>query len=187
VNWKDVQLGLATPFYLNGGTAVSQGMELASSWSPLGALRFGYNATYTQAEFTHLAPAVQYYLTGYQLPQVPSWSMSFTADYDWTLTDLWHAHLGGAWVWTGPLWSLPVMSRSLGGAPTMQLPGYSVLDLNAGVAKGALALQVFARNLADTRASLHGRISTDTSGVTHTEDYLVQPRTIGVGIDYRFW
>jgi hypothetical protein len=113
--------------------------------------------------------------------------MSFTANYDWALTDRWHADVGGAWSWIGPLWSLPVQSRSLGGAPTMQLPGYSVLGINAGIAKGALALRIFARNLADTRASMHGRLATDpTATIAYTEDYLVQPRTIGVGIDYTF-
>jgi iron complex outermembrane recepter protein len=187
MNWNDIQLSNPDHYIFNGGTAFSQGVELASSWSPLPALRFGYNATYTKAEFTNLAPAARYYLTGYQLHQVPKWSMSFTADYDWALMDRWHAHVGGACSWIGPLWSLPVSSRSLGGEPTMQLPGYSVLDLNAGIAKGALALRIFARNLADTRASMHGRLATDPTGtIAYTEDYLVQPRTIGVAIDYTF-
>jgi iron complex outermembrane recepter protein len=187
IDWKDIQIFNRDGFFLvNGGTAVSQGAELASSWSPLEALRFGYNATYTRVEFTDLVPAARYYLTGYQLPQVPELSMSFTGDYDWALTELWHAHAGGAWRWIGALWSLAVESRSLGGAPTMQLPAYSVFDLNASIAKGALTLRAFAQNLADTRASMHGHIATDPTGATHTEDFLVQPRTIGVGIDYTF-
>jgi outer membrane receptor protein involved in Fe transport len=187
MDWKDIQIFNRDGFFLiNGGTAVSQGMELASSWSPLDALRVGYNAVYTQAELTHLVPAAQYYLTGYQLPQVAKWSMSFTGDYDWVLTDFWHAHVGGAWRWIGPLWTLAVQSRSLGGGATLQLPGYALLDLNASIAKGSLALRVFVRNLADTRASKTGHIWTDPTAAVYTEDYLVQPRTIGVGIDYAF-
>jgi len=66
------------------------------------------------------------------------------------------------------------------------LPGYALLDLNASIAKGSLALRVFVRNLADTRASKTGHIWTDPTAAVYTEDYLVQPRTIGVGIDYAF-
>ncbi len=62
--------------------------------------------------------------------------MSITADYDWALTGLWHAHVGGAWRWIGPLWALLVESRSLGGAPTLELPAYSILDLNTSLATG---------------------------------------------------
>ena len=191
IDWKDIQIqdfeggGL----YINGGTAVSRGVELASSFSPVYALRLGYNAAYTRVEFTRLAPAAQYYMTGYQLPQVPKWSMSFTADYDWSLTDAWRAHVGGAWRWIGPQWSLPVYSRSQGGAPTVELPGYSILDLNVSIARGPLALEVFARNVADTEASRHGHFGVDTTGaiaVAGTEDYMVQPRTIGIGFDYAF-
>ena len=191
IDWRDIQLSthdFVNGFsWVNGGTAVSQGAELASSWSPVHALRFGYNAAYTQAELTELDPDVQYYMTGYQLPQVPRWSMSFTADYDWALMDLWHAHLGGACRWTGPLWTYVVQSRSHDGVPTAELPGYSLLDLNASIAKGPLALRAYARNLADIRASRHGHLSVDPSGtIANTDDYMVLPRTIGIGIDYSF-
>jgi len=190
IDWKDIQLTDQVDgwFWINGGTAVSQGVELASSWSPLQALRLGYNAAYTQAELTKLVPAVQYYMTGYQLPQVPRWIMSFTADYDWAITDLWHAHVGGACRWTGPQWALDVQSRSHGGEESLELPAYSLLDLNASVSKGPLTLRAFARNLSDSRASRHSHppgIDPATM-IAEWETFVVQPRTIGIGIDYAF-
>ena len=73
-----------------------------------------------------------------------------------------------------------MQSRSLGGGPTLENPSYSVLDLNAGIAKDRLAIKVFARNLLDTRAALHRNIV----GGPQAEDYIVQPRTIGVGFEF---
>ncbi len=190
IDWKDIQAQLPDPtgyYFINGARAFSRGVELASSWSPLHTLRFGYNAAYTQAEYTEFASGITGILTGYQQTQVPKWSMAFTADYDWALTGLWHAHVGGAWRWTGPLWTLLVESRSLGGAPTLELPAYSIVDVNASLETGPLAVRVYARNLTDTRASRHGHLNIDPSGtIAYTDDFMVQPRTVGVGVDYSF-
>jgi iron complex outermembrane recepter protein len=126
-------------------------------------------------------------LTGYQQTQVPKWSMSFTADYDWALMGDWHAHVGGAWRRIGPLWTLLVESRSLGAGPTLELPAYSIVDLNTSLATGSMVLRVYARNLTDTRASRHGHLNIDPSGTMgYNEDFMVQPRTAGVGVDYSF-
>jgi iron complex outermembrane recepter protein len=188
MDWKDIQLAFQSPtgwYAINGARAVSRGMELSGAWSPVSALRVGYNATYTKVEYSELAPGTGSGLTGYQLAQVPKWSMGITADYDWPLTGMWHAHAGGAFRWIGPLWALGVESRSQGGAPTFELPDYSVLDINASVAKGPLALRVFVRNVADVRASRHSHFGVDaTRTVARTEDYMVRPRTVGVGMDY---
>ena len=192
IDWNDIQLythDYVNGFSLvNGGTAVSRGVELASSWAPMHALRFGYNAAYTHAEFTELDPAVQYYMTGYQLPQVPDWIMSVTADYDWALAGQWHAHVGGAWRWTGSQWALVVLNRSCGCQETLDLPAYSLIDINASVSKGPLTLRTFARNLSDSHASRHSHppYVDPTTMIAQWGAYVVQPRTIGIGVDYAF-
>jgi hypothetical protein len=38
-------------------------------------------------------------LPGYQLAEMPKWSMALTTNYDWALTDAWDAHVGGALRW----------------------------------------------------------------------------------------
>jgi outer membrane receptor protein involved in Fe transport len=191
IDWNDIQLkDEIDGFYIvNGGTAVSRGVELASSWSPLHALRFSYNATYTRAEFTKLDAAVQYYMIGYQFPQVPTWTMSLIADYEWALSGLWHAHVGGAWRWTGSQWALVVQSRSHGGQETLELPAYSLVDLNANVSKGPLTLRTFVRNVTDSQASRHSHAPPTIDPGTmmaRWDAFLVQPRTIGIGVDYTF-
>jgi outer membrane receptor protein involved in Fe transport len=179
IDWNDIELTDAVNGgpWVNGGAAVSKGVELAGSWSPHHALRFGYNAAYTHAEFTKLDPATQFYATGVQFPHVPTWILSLTADYDWALTGLWHAHAGGAWRWSGSQYGWAV-----------EMPAYSLVDLNANVSKGPLTLRTFVRNLTDSHASRHSNnIYVDpTTMIAQFDAYVVQPRTIGLGVDYAF-
>jgi outer membrane receptor protein involved in Fe transport len=183
IDWADIQIG-DYPYWgaiSNRAQATSQGGELISSYSPLPGLKLGLNAAFTQCEFTEVYPA--WLLTGYQVPQVPKWSIASTADYDWSMSNVWHAHVGGNFRWIGRQWGLMVMSHSHGGFPTIEKPSYSVLDLNAGIAKDRLAIKVFARNLLDTRAVLHNNVI-PPDAPTQAEAFILQPRTIGVGFEF---
>jgi outer membrane receptor protein involved in Fe transport len=183
IDWTDVQVPAFEP--TNAGKARSQGGELVSSYSPLPGLKLGFIAAITQCEFTKMVPAAAHLLTGYQVPQVPKWSISSGADYDWMLTNAWHAHVGGNVRWIGRQWGVLVQSRSLGGGPTIEKPSYSVLDLNAGIANDRFAIKVFARNLLDTRAALHNNLIGDNAGTPmQAEAMILQPRTIGVGFEF---
>jgi iron complex outermembrane receptor protein len=171
----------------NGGAATAKGLELTSSCSPLQGLTFGYNAAYTQSAYTDVMPAAQYQLTGYQVKNVPKWAMSTTAAYDWALTNSWNAHVGGGFRSVGKEWDEYVQSRSLGGYPSAVLPSYTVLDLNAAVARGSLSVKFFARNLADKRVYLNSSvIANDYNTPVQVESYVLQPRTVGIGFDYGF-
>jgi outer membrane receptor protein involved in Fe transport len=192
MDWKDIQLGMCFDGggcgYGSGADAVSRGLELSGSYTPLPGLTFGCNAAYTQSELTTVVPAAGSLLAGYQLADVPKWGLSLTTDYDWTLTDAWHAHAGGALRWVGRRWGeIGVHSLSLDGAPTMELPAYSVLDLNAAIAKGPLVLRAFLRNLTDTRAKSQGIVLGDPSHPpAEIEERILQPRSSGFGFDYAF-
>jgi iron complex outermembrane receptor protein len=169
----------------NGGAATAKGLELTSSYSPLQGFTLGYNAAYTQSAYTTVIPAAQYQLTGYQLKNVPKWDMSITAAYDWALTHSWHAHVGGDFRWVGTEWDSYVQSPA--GYPTAALPSYTVLDLNAAIARGPLSLKFFARNLTDKRAYLNSSvIVNDYNTPVQVVNYVLQPRTVGIGFDYTF-
>ncbi len=169
----------------NGGAATAKGLELTSTYSPLQGFTLGYNAAYTQSAYTNVIPAAQYQLTGYQLKNVPKWDMSITAAYDWALTNSWHSHVGGDFRWVGKEWDSYVQSPA--GYPTAALPSYTVLDLNAAIARGPLSLKFFARNLTDKRAYLNSSvIVNDYNTPVQVENYVLQPRTLGVGFDYAF-
>jgi iron complex outermembrane receptor protein len=170
-----------------GGEATAQGLELTSSYTPIRGLTFGYNGAYTQCGFTRVSPDAQYQLPGYQLQNIPKWDMSITVNYDWILPNPWHAHVGGDFRSVGREWAAYVQSRSLGGYPTTELPSYTVLDLNAGITKGRLSVKFFARNLANKRADLNSLvIVNDHNTPVQVENYVLQPRTLGIGFDYAF-
>jgi iron complex outermembrane recepter protein len=170
-----------------GGDATARGLELTSSYTPLRGVTFGYSAAYTQCAFTRVSPAAQYQLTGFQLENVPTWNMSMTVNYEWTLPNLWHAHAGGDFRSVGREWAAYVQSRSLGGYPTTELPSYTVLDLNAGITKGRLSVKLHARNLADKRAYLNSLVVVnDYNKPVQVENYVLQPRTVGIGFDFTF-
>jgi hypothetical protein len=172
----------------NGEYATSKGLELTSSYASSHGLRLTYNAAYTRAAFDSVIPATDVNLTGYQLYSVPTWSMSGSAEYGWDLEDLWHASVGGGARWVGWQYdSNPVQSRSLGGYPAVILPGYSVIDVHGSVARGPFTARLFVRNLADKRAYLNGVPIVDVLTPPNPVQILyklVQPRTIGIGLDY---
>jgi outer membrane receptor protein involved in Fe transport len=198
IDWKDVQISvsngitgyLAKGFLANAGRATSQGLELTSSYSPLQGLTLKYNAAYTECEFVSVIPAADYVLTGYQLSNVPKWSMSSTADYVWALTDTWRAHLGSGFRWIGKEWSGFSAVNNHSGYPAVVLPSYSVLDLNARIVKGPLTLRAFARNVLDKRSNLQSGTAVDYNANPPTPvqiyNNLLQPRTVGLGFDYGF-
>lgn len=194
MDWNSMELPntntpTAASYTANGGDARTKGLELTGSLSPLQQLTFGYNAAYTQAAFTSVNPGLQYVVPGYQLSNVPKWAMALTSQYDWALTGAWRAHVGTGCRWVDREWgsSSAVQSRALGGAPTIELPSYTVLDLNAGAAKGPLSLKLFARNLTDRRAFLQSNVIVDhTDTPVQVEHYVLQPRTLGLGFDYTF-
>src|SRR5918993_5384946 len=90
--------------------------------------------------------------------------MALTTSYDRALTEVWDGYVGGTLRWIAKHWGeFSVQSRTDGGLPTMELPAYSVLDLNASIARGPLMLRAFVRNLTDTRAKLQAVVKGDAT------------------------
>jgi outer membrane receptor protein involved in Fe transport len=166
----------------------SKGLELTALYLPLTGLRLQYTAAYTQVAFTALDPNGCCTLAGYQLPNVPKWGMSFSADYEWVPASAWTAHAGLVWHRMDQQWGSGAESFSSGEAfPAVVLPAYSVLDLFAEAARGRYRLHAFAKNVANTRAYLTGSVvGNDLSNLYQVNYVPLQPRTVGVGLDYTF-
>jgi hypothetical protein len=64
----------------------------------------------------------------------------------------------------------------------------AIRDLSAAILKGRLAVRAFARNLTNKHAYENGSSLFDTAVLRFEQiDYVVlQPRTLGIGIDYAF-
>jgi|GEM_PF-115289 len=193
IDWNNVQiatnnapLGVTT----NGGHGRSQGLELAGAISPLSGLNLGFTAAYTEAGLTRVVSGPPLFLlAGYQISNVPKRSLSVTADHDWQPADRWHAHLGGVFRWIDQEWGTTgaafAIASVASAAPAALLPSYSVLDLNASIAKGPLTLRAFARNVTDQRAWVNGTFEVGPPNAPgQSAVTIIQPRTIGVGFDY---
>ena len=168
----------------NGESVTSKGAEVESSYAPMPGLRFAYTATYTQAQPT-FDPNGCCVLPVYQSSNVPKWTMSLTIDHDWSVTSAWRAHVSSALRWVSWAWNSDV---SYSPPPSVVLPSYTVLDLNAGLTNGRIAVRAFARNLTDKRAYLSGNVLADSTGMVAQQiNYvLLQPRTLGIGVDYAY-
>jgi iron complex outermembrane recepter protein len=194
IDWKNIQLTASNAesytFNANGGTATSQGVEFAGTYRPIDALTLGFNEAYTDAHLTSVIPQASYLLTGYQLPLVPKESFSVTVDYQWNLSAGWSAHLGGAYRYVGAEWLSIVESSSPVSTPSVRAPSYSVVDLNASVRNDHLTFKAYVRNLANndaiTAVSFEGLINNGVTGNQQLFSSYLQPRTVGLGVDYHF-
>ena len=192
VDWRDIHVGVTEgdlSFLANGAQQISRGVEFKSSCALVPQVLLTYNAAYTISKLIRVAPGADYLLTGYQVPDVPKWTMSLMAQYEHTIPSSWHARVGASWRWIGETWNAPfaVQSYSRGGYPAVPLPAYSVIDLNAQVSRGPLTLRMFARNVADRRADLNAFAVPDGESMPAQIDHiLLQPRTLGIGVEYDF-
>lgn len=178
VDWSDVQISVSAGglgYSQNGGKARSQGFEFSTQWLPVEGLKLGFNLAYTDAELTEDVPAVGW-TSGSRLPYAPKWGASATFDYSRPLSDDWSMRLGGGWRHTEKR-----LSGVEGDATTVTVPGYDAVDLNAALSNSRWTLKVYAKNLFDEYGYVSGSIASD--GI---DAALLQPRTVGVGIDYSF-
>jgi outer membrane receptor protein involved in Fe transport len=188
---RDVQIEVSNAiggFLANAGRATSQGVEFSGEYLPVHGLRLALSAAYTRCQFVSVLPAADYVLTGYQLSNAPKWMTAATAEYDWLLSSLWQAHVGGAVRSNSEAWSGSGAVQNHTGYPANVIPAYWVLDWNASLTKGPLALKLFIRNLTDRRADLTRLTFFDAANATPTlvVRKLLQPRTFTVGVDYTF-
>ncbi len=209
IDLSDIQVGTVlnnVSALVNGGAATSDGVEFTAEFQPIAGLRFGVNGAYTNATLSNDAPSLNG-LSGDRLPFIPLFSGSLTADY---FFPLWGAHSEGAAVAGGKdeKATVPVASRSGGwtghlgagvryvgesfsaveSSPTAyRLDSYGALDLNADISNQNWTFRVFARNVTDERVYQNITAVNDLFGnVDHLQGVPIQPRTVGVEIDYRF-
>jgi iron complex outermembrane recepter protein len=188
IDWKNIQIsgayaGSNFPYIGNAGAATSRGLELTTSYSPVANLQLGFNGAYTKAQIDTV-PAGVAYSTGYQLPDVPKYSWSLTADYTWNLPQGWIAHAGGGLRWNDREWS-SAAEHGPTAIPTIEMPSYTVLNLNASIGRGHLSYRAFVNNATNEHAIL-GAAFNGVRPASGADVYVMQPRTVGVGVEATF-
>jgi iron complex outermembrane recepter protein len=209
LDWEDIQLDTATPIWgffdvVNGESARSQGVELELQ-GQAGALSYGFGYTYVDAELTAAvcSPAIardvclaspnnlnrQLARDGAQLPGSAEHTVNVMLEH--TLT------LSGAWEWRNRVsgYYQSASENSIGYSPRVAatLDSFHLWNFHSTLSHETWDFTVFVKNVANEEG-VTGLFTEAQMGTSPPEEYfgngskqfLSQPRTIGVAVNYSF-
>jgi len=190
IDWTKIQVAVfngAASAIENAGKAKSEGVDFSGTYSPLPGLVLGGNVAYTDAYLTSAVPSIGV-TSGAQIPYVPMWAGSLTAEYSHPVTNDWRGFIGGGYRYIGSRYS-DVEGSTAGGTPQgIEAKPYQVVDMHLGVTGKGWTVSLFAKNLTDNRAYLSpASYFNDALGLPiDIKAPVLQPRTIGVSADKSF-
>jgi len=189
--WEDFQTSVydiniaPVIFYANAGNAEVRGFEfdlqtlLTNDWS------FNFNANYNQSELSEdfaslVDPNLVWAPEGRELPYVPEWKYAASTRYEFAVTDSMSGYVQASYSFTGEVWNLLIEDSVAGAVPERQ-DAYGLLDLRAGLERGAYRLELFATNVTDERAQVFINTGYYDERITTN-----RPRTIGLRLTGRY-
>jgi outer membrane receptor protein involved in Fe transport len=194
INWKDVQIAVIDPdsgflIHTNGGTAKSQGLELAIKSRPSSHLTIAASITLDDAALSEDLPEISSAigLAGDRLPFSSRFAGSLSADQEFPLGGAWTGSVGGTLRYVGDRKSDFVAKPFPPTDPPAiraALPNYAQLDLRASAHANKWDIGLFINNVSDTRGFV-GRTLGGTSTAVPTAVY-IQPRSFGVSVSKEF-
>ena len=188
LNWKDIQLFTIVDNFgvnVNGGKAVSNGIEGSLNFRPITGLTLGLNGAWTDAHLTEDTPPVAGGEDGDKLPYVPKLSFSMNADYDWHLSQSTSAFVGATFAYTGDQRD---NFNFFGVPPQRHVSDYAIVDLRGGVEFDRFTIEAYVKNLTNARAvtslntvddALTGANMVPFGGIYAA---LTRPRTFGLSL-----
>lgn len=208
LEWTDIQIPAVVDnlgYLANGGEATSNGVELSLGFRPIAGLQLGLSGSYTDSTFDNDTPSLSAE-AGDRLPNIPQWQGSITADYYFPLwgartesvaasgqdgkttmvagttqIEGWKGHVGLGIRFVGDRRSTPVVGQDF------PLDSYGALDLNADISNDHWTVRVFVKNVTDERAYQNiDAIQTLVGTIDHLQGAPIQPRTVGVEVDFKF-
>ena len=119
-------------------------------------------------------------LNGNHLPNAPSWTLSFGAEYGWLVAG-WLATLRGDYYRQGDSYA------RIFNTATDKLKGYAVVNATLTVAspRQDLDVQLFVKNLMNATPITDLYVTDDSSGLS-SNAFTLDPRTFGVAVTKRF-
>jgi iron complex outermembrane recepter protein len=153
INWTDVQVagafqrsGVSFNATVNGGKARSKGMEWNFTARPADWLTLGWLGAYTDATLNDDIPLLSG-RKGVQLPYVPKWTHTLTADLSAPVSDRVTVIGGVDYAFIGKRRSSfnPVPASA-----SIELPSFGQLSARAGVRFDRFSIQLFGKNLNNT-------------------------------------
>jgi iron complex outermembrane recepter protein len=180
--WKGVQqvvaLSCGYPYTDNTGNAAIYGSELELDVNLVKGLVASANVGYTNARLTENDPETGGH-KGDQLQAIPPWTASGALDETLPIGNGWDADARLSYDYVGPRIDATYY-------PMNHLPGYSLVNLRAGVKSHAWTATLFVDNLTDTIARLSDTQALSVNLPTYNRISTNQPRTAGIDLSYRF-
>lgn len=120
-------------------------------------------------------------LSGNQLPNAPSWTITVGAEYEWSLSDSWSATLRGDYYRQGKSYSRPY------NAPVDYMPGWGNLNLSMKLSEldQGLDIEFYIKNVTNSRAVTDYIYNDDSLGLT-ARAYLREPRIYAISVSKTF-
>ncbi len=185
IEWNDIQLQLTNPvsgftYFVNGGTAKSQGLELAAQALPLRGLTLAAWVAWNDAELTsNLPPESAIGSAGDRLPYSSRFSGNVSVLEEQAITGTTTAFAGASMSYVGDRYDI------FSGTPGQvrgHFPGYTKVDAHAGIRRGSWTVNLFVNNAGDRR----GVLATTPVGPTTNAYTFIQPRTVGLSLSLNF-
>ena len=189
IDWNKIQITVEVPgtfdnYVANAAHAKSEGIEASVKLHPLPGSQISAVASYDDAELTKGFPsnAPSYGIAGEQLPHSMRYSGSLSADQDLAHIGTGAAFVGGTVNYVGRRYG-----EFTGSATQLRImyPGYTTVDLRAGIRWDTWLVNAFLNNVADTRGTISGSYS---GSIAQSAYFAVvsHPRTIGVSVSKSF-
>jgi outer membrane receptor protein involved in Fe transport len=183
IEWRDVQQPTRSGgfvFVTNAGGARVKGGELTLAWKPSKEWRFTANAALIDARLTEDAKGLDA-KAGTRLPQTPRFATTLGVTRNFSIAE--HpAYFGVSARYTGKRDAGYAGSSTI---PSIKMPAYTLVDLQAGIDFQRFSLSAYVRNLTNKR----GFLSIDT-GLTANPNLvqaaLAPSRTVGLAVNVPF-
>ncbi|MDR6427372.1 outer membrane receptor protein involved in Fe transport [Variovorax paradoxus] len=183
IEWSGVQQPTRSggfTFVTNAGAARIKGSELTLNWKPSKEWRFTANAAAIDARLTEDATGLGA-KAGTRLPHTPRFATTLGVTRSFSLAD--HpAYVGISARYTG---KRDAGYRGSTALPSIMMPAYTLVDLQAGIDFKRFSVSAYVRNLTNRRGivSIETGLNANPNLVTAA---LVPARTIGVNVNVPF-
>lgn len=195
IDWNEIQTASTTaigalPITVNGGSAKSEGLELAllaqlnSDWSVSGA--YAYNNAELTSDAPGLVDGIEDGIDGDRLPGTPKRQASFYVNYFRVLQNGWDLDVDYGFTATDDVYT-KVGLRNNGEV----MDGYTIHSISAGLSNGQWSATLYVDNLTDEFAET--AVRSDQSFIGNVGDFalrryfrnVLRPRTVGIEFRYR--
>ena len=177
IDWSDIQVTETSPggfiYTANAGRARNRGFEASAAYRVIPALSLQASVTYLDGVLRREFDSGQGLIpAGSQLPGASKWQISDSIVYAPAVSQL------------APTFTLS--HRYISSAPGELLPtpqmqgNYNLFDVRAGVTMRRFGVSLYADNISNARG-----VSQAMTGVRGPVEFLIQPRTIGITLDYK--